>query len=120
MEPTERGPEAPDDERADDWPRSVEDWSRIAAEESILWPLFVVIALVAITLGAGILLFALHGRNLAGIAALAILGFMSVDAIRQDVRARGFGWISRGIVGVWAGSALAALAAVSLGLLELK
>ena len=120
MLPTERGPGSPAEERPDDEPRTVEDWIRGALEESLLWPVFVVIGGVAITLGAGVLLFALYARNLGGIAALAILVLMSVDAIRQDVRARGFGWISRGIVGIWAGSGVAALAALSLGLLELR
>lgn len=113
MEPRERR-----DRRTEDEPRSVEDWIRSALGESILWPVLAVVAGVAITLGAGILLFALYVQNVGGMAALAILAWMSIDAIRQDRKARGFGLISRGIVGLWIASALAAVAAVSLGLLQ--
>ncbi len=109
----------PDDGRGNDDPSSVEDWLRSALKEPTLWPVFLVMAGAVITLGGGVLLFGLYLGNLGGLAALAILLLMSADAIRQDVKARGFGWISRGITGAWLGSGLAAVAAVLLGLLEL-
>ena len=126
MEPTGPDPELPDSQqtpdggRDDDEPRTLDDWVHAALRESLFWPVAVVMALVAFTVGGAILVFALYVRNLGGIAALAILVLMSVNAVRQDVRARGFGWISRGIVGIWVGSAVAALAAGFLGLLELS
>lgn len=119
MEPTGPDPELPDGDRAEDEPHTFEEWVRAGLQESMLWPAFVVVAGVVFTVGAGILLFALYVRNLAGIAALVILVLMSIDGIRQDVRARGFGWISRTIVAVWIGSGLAAWAALWVGLLEL-
>lgn len=108
-----------DGKAPDDDPRSVEDWLRGVRKETMLWPVFAVMAGAVFTLGAGILLFALYFGNWGGRAALAILLLMSIDAIRQDVKARGFGWISRGIVGAWIGSGIAAVAAFLLGLLEL-
>jgi hypothetical protein len=108
-----------DGEAPDEDPHSLEKLLRGALAETMLWPVFAVMAGAICTLGAGILLFALYFGNWGGRAALAILLLMSADAIRQDVKARGFGWISRAIVAVWVGSGVAAVTAILLGLLEL-
>jgi hypothetical protein len=84
--------------------------------DSTLWPVTFVGAAILVTFVAGIALFALAERNPFALAALALLVVMSGDAVWRDVRRRGFGTASRVIVGLWCLVALAAGAAVWLGL----
>jgi len=105
-------------------PHTVEDWIRDAAAESIFWPVIIVIAFVAVTLGAGILHIAVADRNIAALAALAVLLWMSVDIVRQErkivrqerktvpqeTERAGFGLVSKLVIGWWVASALAAIA----------
>ncbi len=108
--------ETPPDRDPDDDPKTVDDWLRHALAESMFWPVLVVLALAGTTLGAGILLYGLVERNLAVLAALAILAAMSVDIVVREVRSRGFGIRSRLVAGWWIASAVAAAAAIGLGL----
>jgi hypothetical protein len=112
-EPPSEGDPRPAVPRPED-PGNVEDWIRDALAESIFWPVLIVIALVGITLGAGILLFASLGRSLAAIAALAVIALMSVDIVRQEIKARGFGLVSKLVIGWWLASAVAAVAGAPL------
>ena len=105
-------------------PRTAEDWIRDAAAESIFWPVIIVIVLVAVTLGGGILRIAVADRNIAALAALAVLLWMSVDIVRQErkivrqerktvpqeTERAGFGLVSKLVIGWWVASAVAAIA----------
>jgi len=103
--------------RRDDEPRNFDDWLRQFFTDSILRPVLVVAAGSLTAILAGIIAWAVRGRSLAAIAALALLGAMSADALLRDRRRRGrLGLASRCILGLWALSALAAVAAVALGL----
>jgi hypothetical protein len=67
-------------------------------------------------IGAGILLSAWRGQNLAAIAALVLLALGSVDVLLRDLRRRRFGPVSRGVALLWLLSLAAAVAAAKLGL----
>jgi len=82
----------------------------------MLWPVLGVVAMVATTVGAGVLLFAIAGRNLPGLAALVILAAVSIDVVQREVRGGGFGLLSGLVLGLWATSTAAALAALAIGL----
>jgi hypothetical protein len=98
-------------------PRSFDDWLRPFFRDSTLVPVLLVATGCFTALGGGIIAWAVRGRSLAAIAALALLAGMSADALLRERRRRGrLGLASRCILGLWALSALAAAAAVALGL----
>ena len=76
-----------------------------------------VVALGCFTaIGAGTLLAAVRSRNLAAIAASALLALGTADRLQRDVRRRPLGPASLLALGLWALSALAAVVAVAIGL----
>ena len=80
-----------------------------------LWPVLMVLVLVAATLGACLLLFAAVERNLFALTALVLLVLMSAHAIEGDVRKRRFGVAPRVVVALWAVSAALAAGIHALG-----
>jgi hypothetical protein len=77
-----------------------------------------VAAAILTTLLATVLVLALADRNLAAMAALLALGWMSVDATLRVLRARRrLGLVGASILGVWLLAAAAAIAARWSGLL---
>jgi len=100
-----------------DEPRSVDDWLRSVFRDSAFGPVLIVVAGSLATLGGGIIAWAIRGRSVAAIAALVLLGGMTVDAALRDRRRRGrLGLAVRSALGLWALSALVAAAAIALGL----
>jgi len=80
-----------------------------------LWPVLMVLVLVAATLGASLLLFAVLERNLFALTALVLLVLMSVHAVADDVRKRRFGVAPRVVIALWAASAAVAAGINALG-----
>jgi hypothetical protein len=104
-------------DRGDDPPRGPDDWLRPFFQDSTLVPVLIVAAGCFTALGGGLIAWAARGRNLAAIAALVLLAGMSADALLRDRRRHGrLGLVSRCVLGLWALSAVAAAAAVALGL----
>jgi hypothetical protein len=95
-----------------------ERWIEPYFRDSTLWPVLLVAAAILTTLLATVLVLALADRNLAAMAALLALGWMSVDATLRVLRARRrLGLVGASILGVWLLAAAAALAARWSGLL---
>jgi hypothetical protein len=84
--------------------------------ELALWPILLVAILSLATVGAAILLLAIHDRNYYALGALLILAGMSVDAVLRDLRHRRLGPASGLIVALWLLSALVAAGAARIGL----
>lgn len=104
-------------DRDDGEPRSLDEWLRQFASNSALVPVAIVVIACFAAIGAGVLLAALHARNLAALAALALIALGSADLIQRDVRhRRRLGLASRLVLGLWALSGAAAVAALTLGL----
>jgi len=80
-----------------------------------LWPVLAVLVLVAATLGAAIVLFALVDRNVPAMGALALLVGMSVHAIFEDLRQSRFGMGCRVILFLWVAVAVVAVSFHRLG-----
>jgi hypothetical protein len=80
-----------------------------------LWPVLVVLVLVAATLGATLLLFALRLHNLFALTALAIALVMSAGGLEPSVRARRLRAAGGFVLGFWAASAALAAGLVALG-----
>jgi hypothetical protein len=98
-------------------PKSLDDWLRQFISDSALVPVALVAAGCFTAIGAGIVLAALQARSLPAIAALVLLGGMSIDALLRDRRRRGrLGLASRLVLTLWALSLAAAAAALALGL----
>ena len=98
-------------------PRSLDDWLRQFFTDSTLVPVLLVAVGCFTAIGAGIIAWAVRGRSLAAIAALVLLGGMSLDGVLRDRRRHGrLGLASRCVLALWALSAAAAAAAVALGL----
>ena len=106
------GPERHDDRE----PRSLDDWLASFARNPALRPVAIVVVGCLAAIGASAILLAVRGHSLPAIAALALLAFGSVDLLQRDLRRRRFGSASRLVVALWLLSALAAGAAVLLGL----
>ena len=102
-----------DDDRE---PRSLDDWLAGFARNAALRPVLIVVIACFTALGAGALLLAVRGRNLAAIAALALLAVGTADILQRDLRRRRFGPAARLATAFWALSTLAAAAAVALGI----
>lgn len=80
-------------------------------------PVAIVVVGSFVAIGAGVLLAALHGRNPAALAALALLALGSGDLLQRDLRhRRRIGLPGRLVLALWALSAAAACAALALGL----
>ena len=98
-------------------PEGVERWLAPYFRDSTLWPVLAVVAASAVTGLASVLLLAAVDRNLAAMAALIALVWMSVDVTRRERRARGrTGLAGRALLALWALSLAAALAARRVGL----
>jgi hypothetical protein len=96
----------------------LERWIEPYFRDSTLWPVLLVAAAILTTLLATVLVLALADRNLAAMAALLALGWMSVDATLRVLRARRrLGLVGASILGVWLLAAAAAIAARWSGLL---
>lgn len=88
---------------------------RTFLEEPMLWPVGLVVMLTLMTFGAAILVFAIRLRGLMAGIALLILIFLTVWGFDQDIRERRLRPVNRLVLGLWAGSALAAFALEWLG-----
>jgi hypothetical protein len=102
-----------DDERE---PKSFDDWLASFASESTLRPVLIVALGCFAAVGAGALISAVRGRNLAAIAALALLALGTADLWQRDLRRRRFGPASRLALALWLLSAAAAAGAVAVGI----
>jgi hypothetical protein len=95
-----------------------ERWIEPYFRDSALWPVLAVAATIAVTLLAMVLVLAIADRNLAAMAALLALGWMSVDATLREVRTRrSLGLVGGAIFAVWVLGAAAAIAARWSGIL---
>jgi len=83
--------------------------------EPMLWPVGLVVLLTLVTFGAAILVFAIRVRSLFPGIALLLLIFLTVWGLDRDIRERRLRPVSRLVLGLWAGSALAAVALEWLG-----
>jgi hypothetical protein len=83
-------------------------------EDPLLWPILLILVIHAALAGALVLLWALRGASLAGLALLAILLTLSGDAIRRARRRRR---VAIGIATLWVLSALTAAVSARLGIL---
>ena len=90
----------------------LERWIEPYFRDSTLWPVLAVAAAIAVTLVASLLVLAIADRNLAAMAGLAALAWMSADATLRRLRSRRrLGPIGASILAVWALAAAAALVA---------
>jgi hypothetical protein len=95
-----------------------ERWIEPYFRDSTLWPVLAVAAAIVVTLLAMVLVLAVADRNLAAMAALLALGWMSTDATRRELRSRrSLGLVGGAILVVWALGAAAAIAARWVGIL---
>ena len=90
---------------------------RTFVDEPMLWPVAIVLVLTVVTFGAAILVFAIRLRSLFACIALLLLIFMTVWGLEQDFRERRLRPASRVVLGLWGGSALAAVGLEWLGAL---
>ena len=104
------------DNEHDDTPRNLEQHLLVYVREPTLWPVLAVAVLIAGTLGATVIVFALEQRNLFALAALAILIVASGHALLGDLRERRFGTPSWIVVGLWLASGGVALAMRGAGI----
>ena len=94
-----------------------ERWIEPYFRDSALWPVLIVAAAIAVTLGASLLLLALVDREPAAMAALLVLGWMSGNATLRQLRARRrIGLVGGSIAALWALAGAAALAARLTGI----
>ena len=95
-----------------------ERWIEPYFRDSALWPVLAVAVAILITLLATVLVLAVADRNLAAMAALLALGWMSADATLRELRSRRrLGLVGAAVLVVWALGAAAALAARRSGIL---
>jgi hypothetical protein len=100
-----------------DEPRSLDDWLRQFFRDSSLIPVLLVAVGCFTAIGAGVIAWAVVGRSWAAIAALVLLAGMTLDTVLRELRrTRRIGLASRCMLGLWGLSAVAAAAAVALGL----
>lgn len=88
---------------------------RTYVEDSTLWPVLAVAALILASCGAALLLLALVDRNPFAGAALLVLVWMSGDVLRGDLRRRRLGATGGVVLGLWALAAAVAAAGAWLG-----
>jgi len=86
-----------------------------AIDEPLLWPVLIVVAAHVVLLGAVLLLATFRSRSPFGLAGLALLVVISVDAVRRDLTGGRLGLVGRSTLGLWLISALAAVAAAWSG-----
>lgn len=96
--------------------RAVDRHLSIFYRDSTLWPVLFVVVAAAGTLGAAMLVLALRERNPYALAALALLGWISVDLVWRDLRQRRFGVASRSVLLLWSAAAGVALLAARMQL----
>jgi hypothetical protein len=95
-----------------------ERWIEPYFRDSTLWPVLAVAVAIAVTLVASILVLAVADRNVAAMAALLALGWMSVDATLREFRSRRrMGLVAAAIFALWALGGAAAVAARWSGVL---
>ncbi len=103
-------PPEPDDE-----PRRLADHLLEYVREPMLWPVLIVAVAIFVTLGTAVLLAGLFARNLFALAALLVLGAVSTDAVIRELRSRGFGPVSGGLLALWGLSAACAVGVFAMG-----
>ena len=103
-------PPEPDDE-----PRRLADHLLEYVREPMLWPVLIVAVAIFVTLGTAVLLAGLFARNLFALAALLLIGAISADAVIRELRSRGFGPVSGGLLAFWGLSAACAVGIVATG-----
>ena len=103
-------PPEPDDE-----PLRLADHLLEYVREPMLWPVLIVAVAIFVTLGTAVLLAGLFARNLFALAALLLLGAVSADAVIRELRSRGFGPVSGGLLAFWGLSAACAMGIVATG-----
>lgn len=96
-------------------PQGFTEHLREYVRDPTLWPVLLVAAAIFVTLGTAVLLSALRDRNLFAALALVVLAGVSADAVTREIRGRGFGFVSRALLGLWALCGLFAGAAIALG-----
>lgn len=89
---------APERRGDDGEPRSLDDWLRPLFSDSILWPVLAVAAMVFVTLGASLLLFALVERHIFALLALVIASFVSCDYMLRSLLMGRFGLAPRALL----------------------
>lgn len=95
-----------------------ERWIEPYFQDSALWPVLLVVAAILTTLLATVLVLAFADRNLAAMAALLALGWMSADATLRGLRSRRrLGLVGAAILCIWVLAAAAAIAARWSGIL---
>jgi hypothetical protein len=94
-------PDTEPERHGDSFERPVDRHLSIFYRDSTLWPVLVVVVLVAATLGGSMLLLAVRERNPYSLGALALLFWISVDQIWRDLSQRRFGVASRGVLLLW-------------------
>lgn len=85
----------------------------IFLEDPGLWPVLVVLVLVASTLGASLVVLAVQDRRIPAMAALALLVGVTLFGLDSDIRRRSLGRGAKLVISVWV-LALAAGLAFSL------
>ena len=88
---------------------------RIVVDDPLLWPVALVVFLIATTFGGMILLFAVRLRGLFAGVMLLMLLFLTVWGLDTDIRERRLRPQNRVVLCVWLGSALAAVVLEWLG-----
>ncbi len=99
----------------DDEPRRLADHLLEYVREPMLWPVLLVAVAIFVSVGTAVLLAALFARNLFALAALAVLGAVSADAVVRELRGHGFGPVSGGLLALWGLSAACAFSIVAMG-----
>ena len=94
----------------------IDSWLEPFFTDSALWPVVLVAAGCFATLGAAVLVAALHARHYAALAALLLLAWMSFDVVKRTRRKGRLGLLGRCVIGLWGLSALFAGAGIYLGL----
>lgn len=89
---------APERRGNNDEPRSLDDWLRPLFSDSILWPVLAVAAMVFVTLGASLLLFALVERHIFALLGLVIASFVSCDYMLRSLLMGRFGLAPRALL----------------------
>jgi len=96
----------------------LERWIEPYFRDSSLWPVLVAAAAILVTLLATVLVLAVGDRNLAAMAALLGLVWMSADATLRQLRASGrLGRVGAAILVIWLLGAAVAVAARRSGFL---
>lgn len=97
---------------------SFDRWVMPYLEDSALWPVLIVIIAHIVAFTAPVLLFAFRDRRFVGMAALLLMGFASVQAVRYDLGRRGRPAAITGLLtACWVLSSAAAYFASEWGLL---